>query len=172
MSRTMKDSYNIKQELTIWDFFKCSLHAYIVSRPVRRLFLFVFIISVLSVILGVLTIDNGFSIFSVIYSFLPVIVLLLFFIVFGILVCFFIYKTKPWLFRNVLYDFTHWGIVRHGEKTDFSKPWRDITRFKETKDFFIFYVGSVDLHVIQKRMFTDEGELKGFRLFLKDKMNM
>jgi len=69
-----------------------------------------------------------------------------------------------------VYDFTNWGMVRHGEKTEFSQPWRNITKVKETKVFFLFNIGVKDFHCIQKKMFTGEDEINSFRVFLKEKM--
>ena len=89
-------------------------------------------------------------------------------IIFAFLGCLFIYKSKPYLFENISYEFTHWGVVRHGEKTEFSKPWRDITKIKETKAFFLLYVGNADFHIIQKRMFENDSSITEFRNLLKE----
>jgi hypothetical protein len=86
--------------------------------------------------------------------------------VFSFFSCLYIYKRKRYLFNNVSYDFTHWGVVRNGAKTEFSKPWREITRFKETKAFFLLYAGSIDVHIFQKRMFANTEELNDFRQLL------
>ncbi|MBS1934789.1 MAG: YcxB family protein [Bacteroidetes bacterium] len=65
------------------------------------------------------------------------------------------------------YEFTHWGITRNGEKTEFSKPWRDVKKIKETKSFILFIFHN-DFHVIQKRMLKNPDELNAFKEYIKE----
>ena len=101
----------------------------------------------------------------------PIFFLFIIVALFALLSCLFIYKSKSYLFKNVSYDFTHWGVVRHGERTDFSKPWRDITKFKETKAFFVLYTGKSDFHIVQKRMLKDLDSLNDFRKLLQQNIS-
>jgi len=167
----MKDSYTIQQDVSLSDYYRICLHTYLYLKLTRRLFLFIAALSLLSSLLRVAGTDKSFSVVMFVYDLLPVLVLAAFFLVFSGLLCVYIYKTRPWLFKNVSYEYTHWGITGNGEKTEFSKPWREITGMKETKSYFIFYVGQRDLHFLQKKMFADAAELTDFRNFVNEKMN-
>lgn len=125
----------------------------------------------ISIFLDFVTTSKGLEMTSIFTNFAPVAILFLIVIIFTFIICLYIYKSKRYLFDNVSYDFTHWGVVRHGERTEFSKPWRDISKFKETKAFFILYIGNTDFHIIQKRMLENIGELNDFRNLLSEKIN-
>jgi hypothetical protein len=127
-------------------------------------------LSLFSNLLGLATTSKGLKVTDFVSVIVPLVILFLMVIIFIIVNCLFIYKSKPYLFQNVSYDFTHWGVVRHGEKTEFSKPWRDISKIKETSAFFLLYIGRTDFHIIQKRMFENMDELNDFKLFLKEKV--
>jgi hypothetical protein len=105
---------------------------------------------------------------SIVSSFAPIFILLLILMILVVLICLYIYKSKPYLFTDVSYKFTHWGIVRIGERTEFSKPWRDISEFRETKAFFLLCIGSNDFHIIQKSMFHSLEDINDFRCILKE----
>jgi hypothetical protein len=47
--------------------------------------------------------------------------------------------TLSLLLRGITYKFTHWGVERSGIVSDASIPWRNFTRLKETKHFFLLY---------------------------------
>ena len=159
----MDNSFTIKQNLTFGEFLSATLYYYLSRKLLWRFFLLLIILGLLSILLGQITTSKALTA----VDFIPVVAPLV--ILFLIAICFYIYKGKPYLFHNVSYDFTHWGVVRHGEKTDFSKPWRNISKIKETKAFFFIYVGKSDFHIIQKRMFANMNELNDFRSLLKEK---
>jgi len=77
---------------------------------------------------GFATTSKGIDLATIISNFAPLLILPLIVTALAFFVCLYIYKRKPFLFDNVSYDFAYWGVVRHGEKTEFSKPWRDITK--------------------------------------------
>ncbi|MEI6946712.1 YcxB family protein [Paraflavisolibacter sp. H34] len=163
----MRNSFIIRQDLTFREFASSTLYYYFSGRLLKRFFLFLTGLALLSVFLGFASASNGIDLVTIISSFAPIIILLIAVTAFAFFICLYIYKSKPYLFEGVSYDFTHWGVERLGERTEFSKPWRDITEFKETKAFFLLYVGNNDFHIIQKRMFANPEELNDFRKLLK-----
>lgn len=165
----MEDSFVIEQNLTFREFFLSSFNYYIAKKVLKMFLLILLAFSVLEVFLGIITINN-LSFPVLVGTFAPIVVIVFLLITLTFLVCFFTYKSKPYLFQNVSYEFTHWGVVRNGEKTDFSKPWRDFEKFKETKEFFLLYIANTDFHIIQKRMFKDFDEMERFRALLTEKI--
>ena len=69
------------------------------------------------------------------------------------------------------YQFNHWGVIRHGDLTEFSKPWREVSKFKESKAFFLLYISNTDFHIIQKKMINGSDEINKFRDILIAKIN-
>ena len=165
----MQTTFTINQNLTYREFLSSTLYFYLSAKLLRRFFLLVIGLSLFSNILGLMTTSKGLKVTDFVSAIVPSVILFLMVIIFSIVICLIIYKSKPYLFHNVSYDFTHWGVVRHGEKTEFSKPWREITRVKETRAFFLLYIGRTDFHIIQKRMFGNINELDDFRSLLKEK---
>jgi hypothetical protein len=164
----MRDSFTVRQDLTFSDFFSSMMYYYFSGKLLKRIFLFIAGVIVFSMLLGIATTSNGIDLLTLMSSFLPLLIVVLIVIAGVFFICLNIYKSKPYLFQNVSYDFTHWGVVRRGENTEFSKPWRDITKFKETKAFILLYVGNSDVHIIQKKMFANGSELNDFRQLLQD----
>lgn len=157
--------------MTYAEFLSSALYFYLSGKPLQRFFLFLIALTLLSMILGLATTSNRISLATIINYFVPLIIMFFIAIIFICLICLYIYKSKSYLFENITYDFTHWGVTRHGERTKFSKPWREITKFKETKAFFLLCIGNTDFHIIQKRMFETSGELNDFRNLLKENIN-
>lgn len=167
----MENSFTIRQDLTFSEFFSSALYYYLSGKSLKRFFLFLLGLSLLSMFLGFLTTSQSVDIITIISTFAPFIILFLIGIIVISLICLYIYKSQPHLFKNVSYYFNHWGVVRHGEQTEFSKPWRDITKFKETKAFFLLYIGSTDFHIIQKRIFENDKVMNDFRNLLNENLN-
>ena len=134
----MQESFTVRQDLTFREFLSSTLYYFFSGRLLKRFLLLVFGLTLLSTFLGFATTSKGFDLASVFYNLVPLGILTLLVVVFTFFICLYIYQIKAYLFKNMSYDFTHWGITRQGEKTEFSKPWRGITRVKETKAFFYF----------------------------------
>lgn len=163
----MQHTFTIQQDLTQMEFMSATLYYYLTGKWVKRFFFFLFFLSLMSVLLGFITAPLHFNSLSFIRIFAPIgilFVLLLFFIVFS---SYSIFTRNAYLFKNVTYSFNDWGLIRHGEQTDFSEPWNEALTFKETKAFFIFYIGNTDFHIIQKRLFHDKIETDHFRSFIQ-----
>ena len=164
----MQESFTVRQNLTFSEFFSSTLYFYFSGRLLKRFLLLLIGLTLLSTFLGFATTSKRFDLEIVFYNLVPMAILILIIVIFSFFICLYIYKNKSYLFDNVSYNFTHWGITRNGEKTEFSKPWRDITKIKETKAFFLIYIGNTDFHIIQKRMFAGSAEQDAFRQLLKE----
>lgn len=164
----MQQTFNIPVDLTLKESLDSTFYIYRSSKRVRRYLLLFLIIMIISQTLGWIVSPGPLTITSVLTILVPMVFMGLFVSLFIAVFSTYIYKSRPYLFRNVNYEFTHWGVTRYGEKTSFSKPWREITRYRESKNFFILYVDKMDFHVIQKRMFQDPFEEANFRDMLKE----
>jgi hypothetical protein len=163
----MANSFTIKQDLSLKEFFNAFLYIFFTSRIFKRLLLFMSIISGLGIILDFLTDSKKPLFVNIALSLLPLIFLFSFFFVFGFLATLFIYKTKTKLFKNVTYEFTHWGVMMSTEGADFSKPWREFIKIRESRLFFLLYISANDAYIIKKGIFENNEEIKNFRDFLK-----
>lgn len=164
----MQNSFIIRQDLTLKEFLISTLYYYFSGKLLKRFFIFLICLTFLNMFLSFATTSSNMALLTIFSSFAPIVILFVVVVIFASLICLYIYKNKPYLFSDVSYDFTHWGVIRHGEKTEFSKPWRDISKFKETKNFFLLYIGNNDFHIIQKKMFTNLNELDDFRQLLRE----
>ncbi|WP_143774282.1 YcxB family protein [Niastella vici] len=164
----MQNTITVRQQLTYKEFLNAMLYAFFISRRVRRYFGFMLIISCASNLLGFLTTskfsftlqDAAFIVFFIGSLALAGMLALL-------IITWWVYQKRPDLFNNVLYQFSHWGITREGPNTNFSKPWREIDRFRESKQFFLIYVSRFDVHIIQKKMIGDVERINIFRSMLE-----
>ncbi|MDX2046219.1 MAG: YcxB family protein [Chitinophagaceae bacterium] len=165
----MQNSFTIRQELSLREFLIATLYSLFLGRRMK-IFLFLMTgVALASLFLGYATTSDGINLSALATAFAPLVMILIIFTVFICFGGFFVYKSNPHLFKNVSYTFTHWGIVRQDKRGEFSKPWRDISKFKETKSFLLVYPrAGMDTHIIQKRMFADSEELNAFRQLLND----
>jgi hypothetical protein len=155
-------TFIVEQKLSLNEFIRSALLYLPHNRVVRKLIIVVCSVVSLIVFLGQ---DWSFdkSIFLTFLKTLDWIVFIFIIIIaFIAMTCLFIFKTQNYLFENVTYQFTDWGITRHGRQTEFSKPWKEVSKIVETKSFFLFCFGVSDYHIIQKRMFNDSSELIAF----------
>lgn len=165
----MQNTITVPQRLTYKEFLSAMLYVFASSRRARRFLLFLFIafcsINLLSFItnptrlLGIGDLENMLMVLGS----MPVGG-----IVFIIIGTFLIYQTRPELFSNVSYHFSHWGVIGELKGGGFSKPWREIYRFKETKQFFLLYITALDVHIIQKKMIGDVERINIFRSMLEE----
>jgi YcxB-like protein len=155
-------TFIVQQKLSLNEFIRSTLLYLPHNRAVRKLIIIVCSVVSLVVFLGQ---DWSFD-KSILSAFLNTVdwIALIFIIImaFIALTCSYIFKTQKHLFENVTYQFTDWGIARHGNRTEFSKPWKEVSKIVETKSFFLFCFGVSDYHIIQKRMFKDSSELIAF----------
>jgi len=165
----MQNTITVPQRLTYKEFLSAMLYACFISRRLRRYFWLMLIISCASNLLGFLTTTKfSFTLQDAVF----IVFFLGFLALAGMLalliITWWVYQKRPDLFNNVLYQFSHWGITREGPNTNFSKPWREIDRFKESKQFFLIYVSKFDIHIIQKEMIGDTERINIFRSMLEE----
>jgi hypothetical protein len=166
----MQNSFSLKQDLTFKEYYNSTVYYFLTGKKSKGFLIVLLAGGFLSMFLGFIMSPEQSSLVQISTSFIPIIFLFLVFLFALFVSCIIAYNSKPYLFKNITYGFTHWGITKTGEKTDFSKPWRDVIRLKEAKSFFLIYSNNIDAIVIQKRMFGTAEELDEFRIFVQDKI--
>ncbi len=167
----MQNSFRINQDLTFQEFLSGTLYFCLSSKPFKTFFSLIIAFNVLTVLVQLAANPNSLSSDLFFTQVIPVLAILLFLLLLVFVFCIFTYKSKSDIFKNVTYEFTHWGIIRNAVQYQFSKPWRDLTKFKESKAFFVLYFSDTDFHLIQKKMFDDKKEVDRFRTMLIENAN-
>lgn len=167
----MPDTFIVNQHLTFGEI--CRIFVYTIAR-IRRLrvvFLLPFcMVFVLNIILFLLD-KNMISLSSVILQpfivllFMSAIILVPVFVYYA-----FLYLLKPHQFKNITYQFTHWGMEKNGVGIDFSRQWSKFLKFRETKHFILLYLTVNDAHIIQKRMFESDEQIRYFISFVSERL--
>ena len=160
----MEQPLTVQQELTYKEYLSAMLYVFASSKRAKWYLIGIFGLIMVSNLLG----PGSITAIDLITMLAPLVMMILLFVTFITIACYYIYKSKPYLFHHVSYVFTDWGVVRHGERTQFSKPWKEITRFKESKAFFFLYAGKFDVHIFPKKMFADEFEMEHFKDLVKE----
>jgi hypothetical protein len=168
----MFETITVPQRLSCKETLSVVLFMYASSRRVRRFILTMIIIHTAGQLFGyVASPGYSFGLYNVLFIVKYLGSFALAGIAFITLLTLIIYRTKPHLFNNISYEFSHWGVTRDGERTEFAKPWRDITKYKESKIFFIIFAG-IDPHIIQKSMLGDAKKIDDFRIMLKSNISL
>jgi len=137
---------------------------------IKRLFIFLTIVSLLNAILNSVVSPNKKVIWHVVvgqFILLPAF-LFMFLIVVGALITFLLMTLKPKLFSKTTLIFTHWGMEKTGEIINYSTPWSKFIKYKETKNYIFLYISDKESHVVQKRMFKESEELEHFKNFISE----
>src|SRR6476619_2871934 len=100
----MQTTFTINQNLTYREFLSSTLYFYLSAKLLRRFFLLVIGLSLFSNILGLMTTSKGLKVTDFVSAIVPSVILFLMVIIFSIVICLIIYKSKPYLFHNVSYD--------------------------------------------------------------------
>lgn len=168
----MQDNYSVNQDLSLNEYFRFTLYLLPRTKIIKRLFIFLTILGLLSGLMGLLAPGENEKpdFIAFLPSLMAPVFLSAFFFVFSFLACVFIVKFKPHIIQGNTFQFTHWGMERTSSGQVAAIPWRDIQTLKETRSFFVFYVTEnkiQNIHVIQKRMFTSSGDAERFREFVE-----
>ncbi|NOT93368.1 YcxB family protein [Ferruginibacter sp.] len=168
-----KDEFIIPQKLSLWDFYRTSLYVTLRSKRLSWLYYFVTGVGVLNLFVNIAASAKaaGPIWILVLQSLLPLLVLMLFLFGGTFIICVVIKLLKPGIFNNMTYQFTHWGLYKKSDIVDYSIPWRNIVKVKETRSFIYLYFSKDDAHVIQKKMFRHVDELQSFKIFMKACVN-
>ena len=67
--------------------------------------------------------------------------------------------------------FNQWGMYKTIDKAEYSNPWKNFTRWEETRSFIFLYISENNAHVIPKRN-LDKEELDRFKRFLVEKFGL
>ena len=166
----MKQEFIFEQKLSLWELYRSSLYQLPQLKVIRRLFYFLSGVFVLSIILSVaLSKKTGTS--GLLNDLLPGIksfLMLFAFLFIGTFLILLILRiSKPTIFNSITYQFTHWGMFKKNTLIDYSCPWRNIVKVKQTKSWILLYTSGAGAHVIKKKLFTDKNELDMFLAFVK-----
>ncbi|HEV3411731.1 MAG TPA: YcxB family protein [Puia sp.] len=166
------DTYTVTTDLTWQECYRLVLYNLVRTKGIRVIFSFVTCIAVLDGVLNIAV--PGKKGVNLLEALVPVVaaplITFLFFSGFGLLSALYVSKYKSHLIRGITYKFTHWGMERSGPASEASIPWRNFTRLKETKHFFLLYgyennVGTFE--IIQKEKFTSVTEQEEFIQFIQ-----
>ena len=162
----MEASFTINHDLTFKESMSSTLY-YILSS--KRFRLFVLFLAGLTVMSNLLS-PQGIEAKEILWGFASILmtgtILLLFMIILSLV----FRKTRPSIFK-FSYRFTHGGMAWNNNDKEFSKSWKEVETFKESKAFFFLYTDKYNVHVIQKRLFKDQYDVFAFRDLLKEKIN-
>ncbi len=167
----MKETFSVDQNLTFKEWYSATLFFSLFTKFVHYFFIFFTLMSILRLYLDIHEFSGSWNLLHVLSFFLPMAIFIFVVAVILFIICLSIYKLMPHLFQNISYEFSNWGIERNGGKTEFSKPWNEISKFKESRLFILIFPKTLDFHIIQKTQFESINELNNFRNFLKEKTN-
>ncbi|WP_255155272.1 YcxB family protein [Ferruginibacter sp. HRS2-29] len=170
----MKDNFSIEEHFTYTEFIRVVYFQLFRIRIMRLVIVLVLIASVLGMVSALLN-PASFknNTVNVIVQFLmPLIFLFTFFTFFIFIGTGVMRIIKPGIFKPVVVQFNHWGMIRRGKIT-YELPWNKIRGYKETKRFiFLFNAENPNIiHTIQKRMFSDQYESRQFISFFSQKIS-
>jgi hypothetical protein len=75
------------------------------------------------------------------------------------------------LFQTIIFEFTADGVTWTSDSSHGHSDIKSIKKVRDDKDYFYLYSSSLSAHVIPKRIFSTENELKGFELIIKTTAN-
>jgi hypothetical protein len=160
------DPINIFQHLTYWEVARA--HLYILFRTWRIWpFLLLPAFVLLIVPLTIITAPNDPATYRTIMDLLtPFSVVCIIYLCILLLPTTINFFAQPNLYRNLTYEFNHWGVHTTGKGFEHSKPWREFYRYKESRNFFFLYQSKKSALAFPKRVFPTEFELEDFRALL------
>jgi hypothetical protein len=168
-----KEEFIIPQKLSLWDYYRVSIYVTVRSKRISWLFYVLPAVGILNLCINLLASTKKDSPLwvMVLQSLLPILVFLVFLFGVSLIICIIIKLLKPGIFKNMTYQFTHWGLYTKSDLVDDSVPWRNLVKVKETKSFIFLYFSKEAAHVIQKKMFRHVDELEHFRNFMNAHIN-
>jgi hypothetical protein len=162
----METSFTINQDLSFKESMSSTLY-YILSS--KRFRLFVLFLAGLIVMSNLLS-PQGIEVKEMLWGFASILMTGMILLLFMIILSLVFRKTRPSIFK-FSYRFTHWGMAWNNNDKEFSKSWKEVDTFKESKAFFFLYTDKYNVHVIQKRLFKDQYDVFAFRDLLIEKIN-
>jgi hypothetical protein len=165
----MTETFTFKETTTFKDYLAIFYYQTFRKIIVKRIFIFLIIVSIFSAILE-FALAKNLKWDKVIFNLLVAPVFLVAFLyVVGFLVTILLWKFKPAIFKATN-KFTHWGMERRGEGFELSIPWNKFLRYKETKKYILLYITKDDAFVIRKKLFDSDEQLEDFRHLVSEKI--
>jgi hypothetical protein len=162
----METSFTINQDLTFKESMSSTLYYILTSKRFRLFVLFLAGLTVMSNLLS----PQGIEAKKILWGFVSILMTGTILFLFMIILTLVFRKTRPSIFK-FSYHFTHWGMAWNNNEKEFSKSWKEIDTFKESKAFFFLYTDKYNVHVMQKKLFKDQYDVFAFRDLLKEKIN-
>ena len=170
LTRTMSQTFKVQQNITYSELLSASYYQISRMKIIRRFVLFPTLFnSIILVILTILSFSNGINWYQLIFQLISIPFFFIAF-VFGLttLGMTILKLTQPFRYQDNTYSFTHWGMEKTGNGVEFTRPWRNFLKFRESNNFIYLYISENDAHIIQKRMFNDKYEEECFKQFVTE----
>jgi YcxB-like protein len=177
----MQDIYTVSYDLTWFEYFNLSIYTLAHAKAIRRIVIFVLVLSLLSTLLPILlgSLAPGHSQAAGLQDYLTVILAPLsvcaLFVAFALLVTAFISTFKPEIIRGHSYRFSPAGMEWITPSKQVMIPWSDFREIRESRSFFWLYVQQNNVqqvHAVQKRMFADEDSVRAFKVYVESHLNL
>lgn len=166
----MKQEFVFEQQTSLWELYRMSLYQAPRVKRTRWVFYFIPGIFVLNIILS-LSLSKPSTNENWLFTLLPIVapflIVCAIYFVLTFIICVLLKVLRPGIFSTVTWQFTHWGMFKKNTAFDYSCPWRNILKVKETRSWILVYTHETGVHVIQKNSFTDKNELDMLLHFLK-----
>jgi hypothetical protein len=173
----MQDIYTVSYDLTWFEYFNLSIYTLAHAKAIRRIVIFVLVLSLLSTLLGSLT--SGHNQAEGIQAYLTVILAPLsvcaIFVAFALLITVFVSTFKPEIIRGHSYRFSPAGMERITPSIQVMIPWSEFRQIRESHSFFWLYVQQNNVqqvHAVQKRMFADEDSVRAFKVYVESHLDL
>ena len=144
----MESSFTINQDLTFKESMSSTLYYILTSKRFRLFVLFLVGLTVMSNLLS----PQGIEVKEILWGFASILmtgtILLLFMIILSLV----FRKTRPSIFK-ISYHFTHWGMDWNNNEKEFSKSWKEVDTFKESKAFS-FYILTGTMYMLFKQGYS------------------
>jgi len=160
----MQENFRIAQNLNLIEYYTAAIYLGLRNKRLRRTFIIVFTLPFLTILFDIFFARSRWSETLSTFGLLLLVPLAFFYIGLFLLSCL-VMLIRPSLVKNAAYEFNHWGMIKKTRDNEYSTPWRDFLKLRETNRFFLLYITENDAHIIQKRMFSDSSEQENFRRF-------
>ena len=165
----MENTISVTQNETFFTIYKFALRGILSFKIIRIIICVIAAFSLLTWLLNTL-VTQTFDFYSLIYSLLNILVIVLVFSLLALLSTIMMRFTKPHFFKPLTYHFNHWGIHLEGENYSDSFQWKKITKIESKPKTYLLYENNIPSITIAKNNFRSQQELLAFEEMIKDKL--
>ena len=164
----MKESFEIIQHTTLWEFYKLALYFSYKNKKFRQFYFIILFVSVVSAILGFVSGDGSDLAETILAVAIAILVPVVFFVLGTLIITVILHLVRPAVFK-ASFQFDHWGMHKRTGSQEITRPWRAFVKWKETKEIFLLFIGEQDAHFISKRV-LGESDVPAFRSLLQERI--